>query len=957
MSGISSGVGLFSGLDTSQLIGQLLAISARPKVLAQQRISQLQVQQSGYLDINSRLQALQTAASSLRTQRIFQTHRATSSDPNVLNAKATTNAREGLHTFIVDRLVSTQQMLSRGFADSNATSIGAAEVVFESAQARLDRDMNLSDLNGGQGVSRGKIVITDSTGASTTVDLSRAGTVSEVLDAINSAAGVQVRASVRDGSFIVEDRAGGSGTLRIVNAAGYTTADSLGIAKDPVSGVITGDRVYGLASSTSLSALNDGNGVFVGNVIGEAAFDFEIRVGGGSAVRVNLGNVYEGTQVVSAAVTTLGGAIDRINSALAAANYDDVSVSIDSTGRRLVLNDALGRTLEVTNRAAALGNTARDLGLETSAPVTGTVTGQRILADLNSTLVTRLHGGSGLSALGDGGLDITLRDGTAFTVNLDLDTSLTDLARQIQNASGTLPGGGPRLSVSLNAAGTGLLISDHTGGTGNLRIVGTSDEDTAVALGISTGPTGVAASTVSGGNLQRQYVSYMTTLTSMNQGRGIGTGVFRITDSFGTARSIDIGTDSITLGDVVREINAAGLRIKARINDNGDGIMLEPTLTGGGVKIKIEDESGSVARNLRIAGEAANTGAENFINGSGEKRVALLASDTLADIMRKINEANAGVSATIINDGNGATPFRLSLSSKFSGSAGRMIVDAGGVDLGLSMLDVGRDARVFYGSSDPARGILLQSSSNTLDRVIEGVTIDLSGVRSDPVTLSIAKDTQTIESKVNELVTAFNDVITRIEFQTRYDRETNQRGPLIGDSTAISLRRTLYDLVISPGLNLTGSFQRLTDIGITIGQGGKLEFDATRFRDAMAQDPEGVEALLTARDIVPPDPVPISPNLPGITVKPTQETFTRLGAAGRLEELTKRFINSIDGVLTERRKSLDEQIAAQRQRITQIDAGLAIKRQRLERQFLAMEQSIAQLQSQQSSLVNIARIR
>lgn len=955
MGGITAGTGLFSGLDTGQIISQLLAVSSRPKILAQQRIAALQVQQSGYMDINSRLQSLQTVASSLRTQRIFQSHRATSSDPTVLSATTTTSAREGVHSFIVDRLVSTQQFLSRGFVDPGSTAIGATAFTFESAQARLDRDTSLADLNGGSGVARGKIVVTDSSGASTMVDLSRAGTVSEVLSAINSAGGVQVRATVRDGAFVIEDLAAGSGTMRIANAAGYTTATSLGIAKDAVGGVLTGNRVHGLTEQTALSSLNDGNGVFISNTFGEGAFDFEIKIGGGPAVRVNLGTKYSGVEPIAAAVSTIGGVIERIHEALQE-HYPDVTASIDATGTRLVLTDTQNRSIAVTNRATALGNAAADLGLETTSPVTGPLTGRRILADMNSTLATRLHGGSGLGALGDGHLDITLRDGTNVAFTLDLDTSISDIARQIEAAMGTLPGGGPKLTVMLNSRGTGLLVTDHTGGTGNLRIVGTTD-DTATALGISTGPTGVASNTVSGTNLQHQYLSYMTTLSSMNQGRGIGTGVFRITDSLGVTREIDIGTDSITLGDVVREINASGTRVRARLNDRGDGILMYEQPGGGGVKIKIEDVTGTVARNLRIAGEAAGTGAENTIDGTGERKVTFSVSDTLSDIVRKINEAGVGVSASIINDGAGSTPFRLSLTSRSSGTAGRMVVDTGDVDLGLSTLDEGRDARVFFGSSDPALGVLLQSSTNTLDRVIEGVSIDLTGVRNDPVTLSISKDTTAIESKIKEFIDAFNDVVGRIEFQSRYDRETNQRGPLIGDSTVLSLRRTLYDTVLAPGLNVPGRYQRLIDVGIEIGSGGKLTLDTERFRRAMEEDAASVEALFTARELAPRDPVPVNPAIPGITVRPTEDTFISLGVIGKLEELAKRFVNNIDGVLPGRRKSIDDQIASQRDRIALIDAGLANKRSRLEQQFLAMERAIAQLQAQQSSLAGITRFR
>src|SRR5438105_713389 len=200
MSGISSGRGIFSGIDSASIIDQLLAIEARPKQLVQRRVLQLQTQQSSYLDINARLNALQTAAASFRTGNTFLSMLATSSSPDVLTASASTTASPGTYSFLVDRLVSSEALLSRGFADKNTTGIGASSFSFEPAAARLDRDTALSELNGGTGVERGRIVITQGT-ASATVDLSRAATVSDVLSAINGAAGVHVTASVSGGAL------------------------------------------------------------------------------------------------------------------------------------------------------------------------------------------------------------------------------------------------------------------------------------------------------------------------------------------------------------------------------------------------------------------------------------------------------------------------------------------------------------------------------------------------------------------------------------------------------------------------------------------------------------------------------------------------------------------------------------------------------------------------------------
>src|SRR5262245_48789736 len=112
MAGVQSGVGIFSGINSSQIIDQLMAIEALPKQRAQVRIADMKRQQAAYLDLNSRLGALRDAAAAFRTNKIFQTKNAASSDADTLSATASTSAAPGSYSFIVDRLVSTQQLLS-----------------------------------------------------------------------------------------------------------------------------------------------------------------------------------------------------------------------------------------------------------------------------------------------------------------------------------------------------------------------------------------------------------------------------------------------------------------------------------------------------------------------------------------------------------------------------------------------------------------------------------------------------------------------------------------------------------------------------------------------------------------------------------------------------------------------------------------------------------------------------
>lgn len=962
MSGIQTGTGYFSGIDTRSIIEQMIAAESRPKQLAQRRVAQLQIQQGAYLDLNSKLQALQTAAGAFRTNKTFRSKLATSSNKDVLGATADTTAAPGVYGFLVDRLVTSQQLLSRGFADRDTTGIGASSVTIEPARARLDSDVSLAELNDGQGIQRGRIVVTDSANRSATVDLSRVTTVQEVLDAINGNGVAQVTASVVGGRFVVRDNTSETSAPTVADATGSTTATSLGLTTGSTTsgGTRTGATVYAINRNTTLASLNDGNGVQLRNVVGEDAYNFMVRVTDGgttTSVRVNIGDVYRlhdgGFEKTASRVSTVGGVIDRINAALSAAGVSNVSASISAEDGAIRIADGGGtRTIEIAENGS---NTARDLGILTSAPATA-ITGRRVLAGLNTSLASSLNGGRGIS--GDGHLDITTRDGSTFSVTLGLGASMSDLASQIESATGG------KLRVGLTTSGTGLLVRDTTGSTAsNLIITGTADADTAASLGISTGAAGVASATITGTNLQKQYVSASTLLADNPLRRTVGTGKIRITDSVGANMEVNVTDTIATFFDLTKLINdmasARGLKVRARINDRGDGLTVEEDNTStpaGTQKIKVEDVNGGVARALNFAGEATGLNASNRIDGSFERTITLSAADTLQAVMTKINQAGAGVSASLVRDGNGATSNRLSLSATGSGRAGRFVIDTGSFDLGLSTVDAGEDARVFFGSSDPARGIAVTRSSNSFDDVIAGVKLDAKQVSATPVTISVADDTDSMVSAVSGFVDAFNAVADRIAALTKYDPDTKKAAALVGDGTALELRSALYAAVQAPALAVNSRFTRLAEVGITVGKGGRLELNADRLRQALATDREGVENLLATRVQVTDTSTEIAP---GIRVRNpnADDRFSSLGVASQLENLAKRYVDTTSGVLVVRGKGIDSQIKLQNDRISFFDDMLDRRRTQLERQFASMESTIGQLQTQSASLGSLSSLR
>jgi flagellar hook-associated protein 2 len=104
--------GLVSNLDTSALIDQLMQIERQPQVNLQQTKTGLQKAVDVYRALNTRMQAVQTAAEALSSTTGWQAVKATSSDDKVATVSATAPAVAGSLAFQVTALARVHAVIS-----------------------------------------------------------------------------------------------------------------------------------------------------------------------------------------------------------------------------------------------------------------------------------------------------------------------------------------------------------------------------------------------------------------------------------------------------------------------------------------------------------------------------------------------------------------------------------------------------------------------------------------------------------------------------------------------------------------------------------------------------------------------------------------------------------------------------------------------------------------------------
>jgi flagellar hook-associated protein 2 len=324
--------------------------------------------------------------------------------------------------------------------------------------------------------------------------------------------------------------------------------------------------------------------------------------------------------------------------------------------------------------------------------------------------------------------------------------------------------------------------------------------------------------------------------------------------------------------------------------------------------------------------------------GGSPIQIPIGAGETsLASIRDKINEAGAGVTASIITDANGA---RLALRSTETGAENAFrvtaseTVDDGNSATGLSALAFDATAASPMTRSQSSanaqatiNGIDISSAGNTLEGVLDGVTLTLlqpTAVGAD-VEVSVAPDTEAVKTAITALVTAFNDVATYIREQTKYDETTKTGGVLQGDRVVTGLQSQLRGL-FNQETSASSVFARMSDIGIAFKADGTLETNATKLDAALGNLPE----------------------LRKLLAEDGADTASS-GFMDRIKDFATAVLGA-EGSFETRNDSLKRQIADNEKRQEAMEQRLNQTETRLLRQYQALDGTMSQLNGLSSYL-------
>jgi len=289
-------------------------------------------------------------------------------------------------------------------------------------------------------------------------------------------------------------------------------------------------------------------------------------------------------------------------------------------------------------------------------------------------------------------------------------------------------------------------------------------------------------------------------------------------------------------------------------------------------------------------------------------------SDTLTDVARQINEAKAGVSATVLRDASGE---RLLMRSTETGTTNSFTVGVsgaspGGLDrlaFGPSVAGGATQTQAAQDAMATINNVAITSSSNTLSDTVEGITLTLSQVTTAAVEIEVKADQDAMRKNVQSFVDEYNALNNLLTESTKYNAESKTAGSLQGDSTARGLQNALRAMMRS--VTASSPFSRLLDVGIEAQQGGKLEIKADKL-DAALGNMDGLRSLFITTST--------DPTAQGFGLKIKTFADGLLSATGSLSAKTESLQGAIKRNTTEQEKVIDRASRAETRYLARYNA-------------------------------------
>lgn len=253
--------------------------------------------------------------------------------------------------------------------------------------------------------------------------------------------------------------------------------------------------------------------------------------------------------------------------------------------------------------------------------------------------------------------------------------------------------------------------------------------------------------------------------------------------------------------------------------------------------------------NPYVQGSTFGPGNLDFkVAGVDVTSIPISAGMTLEDVSAAINNAEIGVTATVLNTSDGNQ--RLILTGEESGTANAFSLNptstlsASGGQSDLTTFDPTKSI-VAQNALMTIDGLEVSSSTNQFSNTITGVTLTVT--KEGTSTISVQNDSNKIISAVQSFVDSYNAVSSFIKTNTGYNATNKSGQPFSGDATTRTVLTNLNNARTSiPSELSSATLQSLFSLGVTIQSSGQLSLDSAKLKEVIATSPKDVTAALNA---------------------------------------------------------------------------------------------------------------
>jgi flagellar hook-associated protein 2 len=288
-----------------------------------------------------------------------------------------------------------------------------------------------------------------------------------------------------------------------------------------------------------------------------------------------------------------------------------------------------------------------------------------------------------------------------------------------------------------------------------------------------------------------------------------------------------------------------------------------------------------------------------------------------------INDANLGVTAQLVALDTSGSNYSIQLTGQTGAESAFSISES------VSELNFTTPTGFAAADADiTVNGIQYARATNTIDDIISGVTLELTGATSGAATVGITSNTADARANIENFVTTFNNVMAQLNALTSAAND----GALSGDSIINQIRRDIQSIVINTSSSPGSSIERLSDLGIEITKTGNLEINDTKLTTTLANNFSDIVTLFSAD-----------------TNNDSEIGDADRGIAGDLSMLIKK-VTASDGYLTTQANFLTNRTSEYQQDLADLETKLERLEERYTKQFLTMQTLVDQMNTTKDSL-------